>query len=360
MEKELIIKGGGPSGLCCAIQLLKNGKNCKIIEKKDYPEKMANRGYQVLENYTRVEDSLNIIKDLDNVDFFYLPIHKAVFWDFSYNFYNFFSKENYGYLVKRGNQKGSIDLSLLNKAEELGVEIIREEIKPDIIATGPSQPDGIAQERHFLTDDKLRIWVIMDPKRINGGYAYLFTYDGLGTFGCAITHGFKEIKKIAEKCFNFFQKIEDIKFENLNIFHSYVNFYIPERYEKDGTYYLGEAGGMQDFFLGLGIRIAMESGIICARSILEGFDYTRKIKERFYENFKRSFVLRVFYEKMPFLLFNYFMKKYSRKNGRDILYKFTNLKYPPKIFPFLSFLCKNRGICHHKLKPHFCRKPKKI
>lgn len=360
MKDYFLIKGGGPAGLSASIYLLKNGYKCKLIEKKTYPEKMANRGFQVLENYTKKEDSLNLFEQLDVKDFFYFPINKAVFWDLKYNFYNFFSKENFGYLIRRGYEEGSIDMALLKKTKELGIEIINEDLKPDIISTGPCQPDGIGQERHFKTDDSLRIWVLMDSKKIPGGYAYLFTFNGKGTFGCAITYNFKKIKEISNFCFRFFQKIEDFKVEDLKIYHSYINFYIPETYEKDGILYAGEAGGMQDFFLGLGIRIAMESGIIAARSLIENFSYSDKIKELFYENFKRTFVLRIFYEKFPDFIFKFLLKKYVKKDGKKILYKLTNLAYPLKIFPIFKILCKNKGICAHKINPHFCRKMKRI
>lgn len=360
MKEEYLIRGGGPAGLSSAIYLLKNGFKCKLIEKKDYPQKMANRGFQVLENYTKKEDSLELFKTLDINDFFYFPLNKAVFWDFNFNPQNFFSKENFGYLIKRGTQEGSIDLALLKKAKELGLQIIYGDEKEDICATGPSQPDGIAEERHFKTDENLRIWVLMESKKIYGGYSYLFTYGGRGTFGCAITYNFKKIKEISKICWDFFQNIGKIQVEDLKVYHSYINFYLPEDYEKDEVIYTGEAAGLQDCFLGLGIRIAMESGILAARSIIENFSYTKKIKENFSDNFKRNFVLRIFYEKIPNFLFKYFIKKYIKRDGKEILYKLTNLNYPIKLFPFFSFLCKNKGICSHKLKPHFCRKIKKI
>jgi len=359
MEKNFKIKGGGPSGLAFSIYLLKNGLKCKIFERKGYPEKMSNRGFQVLENYTKKEDSLNLFKELEVEDFFYYPLNKAIFWDFNYNFYNLFSKENFGYLVKRGNLKGSIDLALLNKAKQMGLEISYESDNFDIIASGPFQPDGIAEERHFETDERMRVWVLMDPKKIYGGYSYLFTFDGKGTFGCAITYNFKKIREISSKCWEFFHKIEKIKVENLKIYHSFVNFYIPEKYEKDGKLFLGEAGGMQDFFLGLGIRLAIESGIIAGKSIIENFSYSEKIKENYLDFFKRSFVLRIIYERVPAFVFNFLMKKYSKRDGREVLFCLTNLRYLEKLFPIFSFLCKNKGICHHKIKPHFCRKLKR-
>lgn len=360
MGKEIIIKGGGPAGLSCALYLLNKGYRCKIIEKPDYPERMKNRGFQVLENYTEKKDSLNLLKDLQVENFFYFPLKKAVFWDFNYNFYNFFSKENFGYLIKRGAQEDSIDRAMLNEAMEKGLEIGKEGDSFQICATGSNQPDGIAQERHFETDDKLRVWVLLDPKRINGGYCYLFTYGGSGTFGCALTYKFKEIKEISQKCWYFFQKIENIKVKNLKIYYSYVNFYIPENYEKDGVLYTGEAAGIQDFFLGLGMRMAMQSGILAARSLIEGFSYSGEIKKRFLNNLKRSFVLRVFYERVPHLFLSYLMKRFLKRDGREVLFKVSNLRLPIKLFPFFSYLCKNKGICHHQLNPHFCRKLRKI
>ncbi len=361
MEKEnFIIRGGGPAGLSSAITLLKRGYKCKLIEKDFYPKKMANRGFQVLENYTKNEDSLNLLKNLGVENFFYFPINKAVFWDFSFNPYPFFSYENFGYLIRRGDEEKSLDISLLERAKNLGLEISKENLKEDICATGPTQPDGIAQERHFKTDDKLRIWVLMDNKKINGGYSYLFTYGGKGTFGCAITYGFSKIRDISKKCWDFFHKVEKIPVEDLNIYHSYISFYIPEIYEKGNILYVGEAGGLQDFFLGMGIRIAIESGIIASNSLISKEPYTKKIKERFLNDLKRTFILRIIYEKIPFWLFNFLIKKYSRREGKKILNKITNLNFPNFLFSFLSLIYKSRKICVHPLKPHFCRMPKKI
>lgn len=360
MDKYFVIKGGGPAGLSSAIHLLKNGFKCKIIERAGYPENMRNRGFQVLENYTSKEDSLNLFKDLGVEDFFCFPLNKAVFFNFDYNFYNLFSKENFGYLIKRGAQEGSIDLSLLRKARELGVEIIFKDEKIDICATGPIQPDGIAQERHFKTDDKTRIWVLMEPKKVYGGYSYLFTHNGLGTFGCALTYNFKKIKEISKKSWEFFQDIENFPVEDLKIFHSFINFYIPEKYEDKGILYAGEASGMQDFFLGMGIRIAIESGILAGDSLIYKKSYSEEIKKRFLKNFKRDLILRILYEKIPYFLLKNILIKGYKKDSRELLYKIKNFNGLNFLFPFFSYLCKNRGICLHKLKPHFCRAIKKI
>jgi flavin-dependent dehydrogenase len=50
----------------------------------------------------------------------------------------------------------------------------------------------------------------------------------------------------------------------------------PER----NTIRIGEAGGFQDELWGFGMRMAMESGVLAARAILEGRDYWDLVDQR--------------------------------------------------------------------------------
>ena len=42
------------------------------------------------------------------------------------------------------------------------------------------------------------------------------------------------------------------------------DFSLPDKYFHDGRYYVGEAGGLQDFMWGFGMRYAITSGVLSA------------------------------------------------------------------------------------------------
>ena len=48
------------------------------------------------------------------------------------------------------------------------------------------------------------------------------------------------------------------------------DFSIPDRYVVDGRHYVGEAGGLQDFMWGFGMRYAITSGVLAAKSVMGG------------------------------------------------------------------------------------------
>src|ERR1041385_4213426 len=52
-----------------------------------------------------------------------------------------------------------------------------------------------------------------------------------------------------------------------------MNFNLHSRAASNGARYLGEAAGFQDYLFGLGIRYALTSGYLAARSIIEGRDF---------------------------------------------------------------------------------------
>ena len=58
------------------------------------------------------------------------------------------------------------------------------------------------------------------------------------------------------------------------------DFSIPDRYLHEGRYYVGEAGGLQDFMWGFGMRYAITSGTLAAKSILGECDYEEEIRKQ--------------------------------------------------------------------------------
>ena len=57
-------------------------------------------------------------------------------------------------------------------------------------------------------------------------------------------------------------------------FGGFANFRLPRTANQGGHLVIGEQAGFQDALAGFGMRYALRSGLLAARSIIEGTDYT--------------------------------------------------------------------------------------
>src|SRR5207247_1323230 len=94
------------------------------------------------------------------------------------------------------------------------------------------------------------------------------------TFGCAIVSDFKRIDDYFAHSLAEAQRLHAFEVpEAHRTGYSYMNFHLKQRATSNGARFVGEAAGFQDYLFGLGLRYAMTSGNLAARSILEGCDF---------------------------------------------------------------------------------------
>src|SRR3546814_12031464 len=62
---------------------------------------------------------------------------------------------------------------------------------------------------------------------------------------------------------------------NARSFGGFANFRLPRTAVQGGNPVIGKQAGFQDALAGFGMRYAFRSGLLAARSILDGVDYTR-------------------------------------------------------------------------------------
>ncbi|MEK7667459.1 MAG: hypothetical protein AAB409_02300, partial [Gemmatimonadota bacterium] len=167
----------------------------------------------------------------------------------------------------------------------------------DIVATGPATPDGLAREMTFETDASEVIDVYFDHRRSPGGYSYLFILDGVATFGCAIVADFKNIDTYFEHALAAARALHPIDMSRRQrTGYSYMNFHIKNTATLNGARYVGEAGGFQDYLFGLGIRYALTTGHLAARSIIEERDFDALWQAEFPRKAETSLANRFLYE----------------------------------------------------------------
>ena len=87
--------------------------------------------------------------------------------------------------------------------------------------------------------------------------------------------GFKQQAEYLERTVDFFREKTGLEMRDPKTFGGYANFRLPRTGVQGGHLVVGEQAGFQDALAGFGMRYALRSGILAARSLLEGTDYTR-------------------------------------------------------------------------------------
>ena len=111
------------------------------------------------------------------------------------------------------------------------------------------------------------------------------------------------------------------------------DFGLPKKYVHDGRIYVGEAGGLQDFMWGFGMRYAITSGVLAAKAILDECDYEREVRKRLVPLVEASAINRFLMNRVGNRGFkfvaNYWMRDQER-SGDGL--RFMNWLYKPGFF----------------------------
>ncbi len=362
MKRLITILGAGPSGLSAAVNLAKAGYNVEVHEINETVGRRFGNCFQILENYTEKEELLESLNKMNiKVNFFCHPSNDIDFYDSKLNRCSMSSKKPYGYYIKRGSEKDTLDYGLAEQAGESGVSIIyKSKLSPekaDIVATGAKSATGVAKEIIFDTDIGDTFKVILDDNIAPKGFSYLFVINKKGTLGTAILRKFSEIDKFASKTVNKFQRIVNFELKNQKDFISIVDFCLAKSAVVNNTLYVGEAAGFQDNLFGIGIRISLTSGYLAARSIIDNIDYDKLWKKHLSSKMKTSVVNRFFYELGGNFGYSLFNKRAKNKDFRKLGYKLCNASVLKNIiFPFIKIIWKNNSECRHKVNCFWCRR----
>jgi flavin-dependent dehydrogenase len=383
------IAGAGPSGLTAAIILARAGREVEVHEAKGDVGTRFIGDLQIIEGASESEPVPAFLDRLGiDRNFYFRAAEWATFYDHKNRARVIRSKEPYGWFIHRGAEEGTLDRGLLAQAQRAGAKVIFNSRlsaeQADIVATGPASPDGLAKEmtwrvgrresgvgsrssdsdepnsdtRHPTPDTPETIDVYFNHKLAPGGYSYLFILDGVATFGCAIVADFKQIDSYFDHSLAAAQRLHHFDVPpDARTGYSYMNFHLKHAATSNGARFVGEAAGFQDYLFGLGIRYAITSGSLAARSILEERDYDELWKSDLGAKQQTSLVNRFLYETGGNFGLSMFVRQAARAN--DFHHYLSGWHrttwWKSLLSPVVRRVWKHEGRCHHKPGPHWCR-----
>ena len=364
-HRPVRIAGAGPSGLAAAIVLARAGRSVEVHEaKRDVGTRFIG-DLQIIEAASEREP---VPAFLDRIgierNFYFRPAMSATFYDHRRRGRVIKSDQPYGYFIRRGAEDQTLDRGLLAQARAHGVNVIFNSrlaaADADVVATGPAAPDGLAKEITWRAapDAEERVDVYFDHKRSPGGYSYLFILDGVATFGCAIVADFKQIDSYfdhslaAARALHSFSVPADARSG-----YSYMNFHLKQEATSNGARFVGEAAGFQDYLFGLGIRYALTSGYLAARSILESRSFDELWRAELGVKQETSLVNRFLYEAGGNFGLSMFVRQaaHAKDFHRYLSGWHRATWWKALLAPMVRRYWRHSGRCLHKPGAHWCR-----
>jgi flavin-dependent dehydrogenase len=355
------IAGAGPSGLAAAIVLAKAGRAVEVHEAKGDVGTRFIGDLQIIEGASERE---TVPDFLDRVgierNFYFRGVDWSTFYDHHGRSRTIKSTAPYGYFIRRGAEDDTLDRGLLAQARNAGANVVFNSrlASADVVATGPASPDGLAREMTWKTGEPERIDVFFNHLLSPGGYSYLFILDGIATFGCAIVADFKKIDDYFDHSFAEARRIHPFETpREPRIGYSYMNFHLKRAATSNGSRFVGEAAGFQDYLFGLGIRYALTSGVLAARSILEERDFDDLWRGELGAKQETSLVNRFLYEAGGNVGLSMFVRQaaHAKDFHRYLSGWHAHTWWKSLLAPFVRRVWRHRGRCQHKPGEHWCR-----
>lgn len=361
MEKPVRIAGAGPAGLSCAIALARAGRAVVVSEARPTVGARFIGDLQVLENFSEEEDVTEMLSRLAiQPDFLGRGLLEAELFDARLRRTAVRSERPFAYFLRRGHEGGTLDASLLAQARSAGAEVrFNERLEPreaDVAATGPRVADGLAREMTFETDSPDRVQVLFDAGLAPGGYGYLFVVSGFATLGCAVIADMRNVDRYFELCAERFREVGDYSVRGKRSGYSYMSFAIPRSEQLGAARLAGEAGGFQDYLFGLGIRYALASGHLAARSILAGRPFDELWRRELGAKRRASLGVRLLYEALGDPGLSFFARRGGRGDFRRFLRRWSRPTLAKELLSLAARLRWRRPHkCAHRLPDHWCR-----
>jgi flavin-dependent dehydrogenase len=321
-NKVITVVGAGPAGLTAAINLVKNGFKVNLFEQNEDVGLRFNGDFQGLENWSDEEDTLDFLERIGiKVNFLCQPYSGSdgYFYGPKLKRIEIQTSRPLFYLIERGSSLRSLDQGLKLQAEEAGVNLRWGEKLESItegkaiIGSGPKAADAIAKGLLFNTSHKDVFVGYLDNKIAPKAYSYLLVNNGKATFATCMFEDFKNERLYYERALNVMLKTVDIDIRDEKEFGGFVNFFNEPIISKDERIlYVGENAGFQDALWGFGIKYAMYSGYLAAKSIIDSCSYQELCQKYLYPKLQTSLANRLLFAQLHNPGYTYLLNKMAK------------------------------------------------
>ena len=286
MSEEVHILGAGLSGLAAATILARSGKEVHVHEVRGDSGARFDGDFQGIENWT------------SDVDFF----DELEEWGFSSSEFKSDSFDIIDLIhpddevtnpktdgvafrvVERGTAEHSIDQGFKRMALDSGVIIhygVRKAAEEcDIVAAGPKESSAVAFGEIFETSHPNLVAFQLNDRLAPGAYSYMIIIDGIGLICTCLWRKQRKSGRYLNETIAWYERNYQLDRQPIKRVGGKGDFGLPTKYAHQGRYYVGEAGGLQDFMWGFGMRYAITSGVLAAKAILGECDYEREVRGR--------------------------------------------------------------------------------
>ncbi|MGE0333971.1 MAG: NAD(P)/FAD-dependent oxidoreductase [Gammaproteobacteria bacterium] len=337
--EPVTVVGAGPAGLACAIALARAGRPVVVREWHSNVGARFHGDFQGLENWSDEQDVLDELAAAGiQPTFEHHAVSQGTIYDSRGKYYRVQSQQPLFYLVRRGAGEGCLDHGLLHQAVAAGVDVRFGERAGAaqgaiVLAVGPRVADAIAVGYVFETDLPDGSWLILDNRLAPLGYAYLLVHGGRGTVASCLFTGFKRQAEYLACTVTAFRERVGLDMRNPRPFGGFANFWLPRTAVQGGHPVIGEQAGFQDALAGFGMRYAIKSGLLAARSILDGADYTRLWHRELRPLLRAGTVNRFIFNLVGEMAWRAAAKRLSQGDTRSVLRRF----YRPSALSQLLF-----------------------
>lgn len=285
-EEPIHVLGAGLSGLAAATYLAKAGHEVHVHEIRSDSGARFDGDFQGIENWTSERDFFDEMREWGfDPEEFKSDAFNGVDLIHPDDVITNVHTEGIAFrIVERGTDEHCIDQGFKRMAVEAGAEIHydtrREPGDCHIIAAGPKETSAVAYGEIFHTDHPNQVSFQLNDKLGPGAYTYLIVIDGIGLICTCLWRQQSKSSRYLNETIAWYEQRYVLNRRPIKRVGGKGDFAQPNKYVHEGRYYVGEAGGLQDCMWGFGMRYAITSGVLAAKSILGECDYETEVRGR--------------------------------------------------------------------------------
>ena len=286
LAKPIHVLGAGLSGLAAATYLANAGREVHVHEIRGDSGARFDGDFQGIENWTSGSDFFDEMRQwgFDPEQFKSDPFDVIDLAHPDDEITQPRTSDVAFRIVERGTAEHCIDQGFKRMAMEAGAHI-HYDVRKDpeechIIAAGPKDSSAVAFGEIFHTDHPNHVTFQLNDKLAPGAYSYLIIIDGVGLICTCLWRQQKNSSRYLNEAIAWYEQHYDLNRKPIKRVGGKGDFSLPTKYVHEGRYYVGEAGGLQDFMWGFGMRYAVTSGVLAAKAVLGDCNYESEVRER--------------------------------------------------------------------------------